>query len=51
MQLGNRLEQRWRIADEGITENMNGGATPGAGQLDAIDQLHIQRLSRGTRLL
>lgn len=34
--------QRRRLALEGIAQHVDGRSTLGAGQLDAIDQLHIQ---------
>ena len=42
MQLGDGLDQRRGVDVETIAEHMNGRAAPGAGQFDAVDQLHAQ---------
>ena len=42
MQSGDRLDQ-WRGVDvETVAQHVDGRAAPGAGQFDAIDQLHAQ---------
>jgi len=48
VQLLNGIEQRPGIDIKAIPQNMNGGTAPRAGQLDAVDQLHVQRSRRCT---
>jgi hypothetical protein len=43
VQFGDGLDQRRGIDVETVAQHMNGRAAPGAGQFDAVDQLHAQR--------
>lgn len=51
VQLCNRLDQRRRVYIKPVTQYVNGRAAPGAGQFDAVDQLHPQRRRRGAGLI
>lgn len=51
VQFADGLDQRRRIDVETVTQHMNGRPTPGAGQFDAIDQLHPQFLRREASLV
>ncbi len=51
VQSGNRLDQRWCIHIKSVAQHMDGRASPGAGQFDAIDQLHAQRGGRAAGLI
>ncbi|MOA35786.1 hypothetical protein D3C78_1572670 [compost metagenome] len=44
MQSGDGLDQRRGVHVKTVAQHMNGRAAPGAGQFDAIDQLHPQRI-------
>lgn len=46
MQSGDGLDQRRGVHIKTVAQYMNGRAAPGAGQFDAIDQLHPQRGGR-----
>ncbi|MNP07993.1 hypothetical protein D3C76_1000450 [compost metagenome] len=50
MQVVEGAHQRLGPVVEGVTEHMDGGAAPGAGQLHAVDQLHAQFFGGGARL-
>ena len=49
VQLRNRLDQRRGIDFKTIAEHVNGRPAPGAGQFDAVDQLHAQPLGGRAR--
>lgn len=51
MEFFDGLHQCRSASIEAITQHMDGGAAPGTGQLDAIDQLHAQLLRRLTGLV
>eukprot|EP01137_Pigoraptor_chileana_P022539 Opistho-2@7031 len=42
VQFGDGLDQRRGVDVETVAQHMNGRAAPGAGQFDAVDQLHAQ---------
>lgn len=50
-QLGDGLDQWRRIDIETVAQHMDGRPAPGAGQFDAVDQLHAQRCRRNTGLI
>ena len=51
MERRNGLHQRRGLHVKTVTQNMNRGAAPGAGQFNAVYQLHVQRLSRCAGLI